>query len=569
MNVARVSSLLLVAGIRNRVQRQIRRMKQPKYLIATLVGASYLWSVLLRRVRFSEFRAQIPSQAFNLVEALLIFVALATIVGAWVLGSDRAELSFSEAEVQFLFPAPITRRSLLAYRLSKGVFRTFFSALLVTIFSPSFAGRPVLFFFGAWISLSILTMHLTGTALTRATLLQGGRAGLRRRIGTLLVAAAVIAGVVWWTLRAVKPDSPEPWTFESAVRWVDALTYSAPLSWVLFPIRAPIHLALSRSLRDFFLALPAALAVAAVHVAWVLSSNASFEEASVEAAERRARAAESRRASRGRSIRIGKSRRVPFRLASSGRPEVALIWKNLIAAMRVSVPRTLLVMGVMVLALGASGMKRLPMGPAIGGACVALACVLVLLGPNALRIDLRHDLAQMDILRSLPMSGRQVVIAELLGPGLIVAGMQWALLIAAVALSASYPIPRFDLPRRMAIAFAIALLAPALTFASLLVQNVAVLLFPGWMTVDPNAPRGVEALGQRLLTVAGGLIAMFVGVLPALVCGAVVWAILWKGMGLFAVPFASFAAAGVIGTELYLAIRWVGTLFDRFDVTLP
>ncbi len=570
MSVAGVSSLLLVAGIRNRIRRQIQRLRQPKYLIATLVGAFYFWSVLGRRMRFLGFRAQIPAQALALMEAVLVAIALATIASAWIFGSDRAELGFSEAEVQFLFPAPVKRRTLLVYRLNKVVIRTFFSALLITLFSiGSFTGHPWLFLLGAWVALSTMMLHLTGASLTRASLVETGRSGLRRRIGTLLVGTAVVSALAWWILRGTKPPAPENWSLESAAFWLQAVMASAPLSWVLIPVRAPIQLALATSVGAFVAALPAALAVAAIHYAWVISSNVSFEEASVEAAERRARALEARHAGRGRALGVGKSRRVPFRLASSGRPEVALIWKNMIAAMRVSVPRVLIVLFVMGGVLAASGAKRFPVLPATAGACVALVGFLSLLGPSSMRIDLRHDLSHMDILRSLPMSGRQVMTAELLGPGLLVAVLQWALLIAAVALSASYPIPGFELAKRVAVAFSLALLAPALSFASLLVQNAGVLLFPSWVRVDPAASRGIEALGQRLLTLAGTMVVLLIAVIPAALTGGIALAVLWSSLRLLAAPFASIAATAVLAAEFHVVLGLLGKLFDRFDVTLP
>lgn len=359
---------------------------------------------------------------------------------------------------------------------------------------------------------------------------------------------------------------------ESAAAWLDAVMTTPPLAWVLFPVRAPIQLALATSLRSFLTALPAALLVAAVHYLWVISSNVSFEEASVEAAERRARAAESRRTGRDRAPSVGKARGVPFRLSAPGRPEVALIWKNLIAAMRVSVPRTLLFFFLAGASIAVSMVGRFGLPMALGTACAVVAAFLTVLGPNAMRIDLRHDLPQIDILRSLPMSGRQVMWAELLGPGLVLAALQWILILAALILTAGAAIPlwpQLDLPRRAAAAFSLALLAPAISFANLLVQNAGVLLFPSWVAIEPAASRGIEALGQRLLTLAGTMLVLLVAVLPGAIVGAAVWAVLQSQWGVFALPCASVVFCAVIAAEFHFAVRVLGKLFDRFDVTLP
>jgi hypothetical protein len=573
LNLARVSSLLWIAGIRNRARRQIQRMRQPKYLIATLVGAFYFWTVFGRRIHLSGARMQVPTQSLHLIEAVLVAIALATIAGAWLFGSDRAEVAFTEAEVQFLFPAPMTRRKLLMYRLSKAVVRTFWGVLLITLFSVgSLTGHPVLFLLGGWVALSTMMLHLTGAALTRSSLVEAGRSGLKRRLGTLLVLAAVISALIWWALRAPKPATPGQWTLESAAAWLDAVMTTPPLAWVLFPVRAPIQLALATSLRSFLTALPAALLVAAIHYLWVISSNVSFEEASVEAAERRARAAESRRTGKDQAPPVGKARGVPFRLSASGRPEVALIWKNLIAAMRVSVPRTLLFFFLAGASIAVSMVGRFGLPMASGTACVVVAAFLTFLGPNAMRIDLRHDLPQIDILRSLPMSGRQVMWAELLGPGLVLAALQWILILAALILTAGEAIPlwpQLNLPRRAAAALSLALLAPAISFANLLVQNAGVLLFPSWVAIDPAASRGIEALGQRLLTLAGTMLVLVVAVFPGAILGAAVWALLQRQWGFFALPCASVVFCAVIAAEFHFAVRVLGKLFDRFDVTLP
>jgi ABC-2 type transport system permease protein len=572
LSLARAASLIWIAGIRNRIRRQIQRMKQPKYLIATLAGALYFWTVLGRRFRFAGGAMQLPAELIEVLQVALVLVALVSILSAWIFGGDKAELTFSEAEIQFLFPAPVTRRALLNFRLAKSLLRTFLSALVMTLFSGRWiTGQPLMFLVGSWLCLATLSLHLTGAALTRSSLLESGRFGLRRRLGTLAIGLAAIGAIVWWAVDVNKPDLPEAWSFESALAWMRATMSSAPLSWVLFPVRAPIRAALARDFSQFASSLPTALGILAIHYGWVISSNVAFEEASVEAAERRARAREARRSrgARGGGVPAVKSRIVPFRLRPTGRPEIGLIWKNLIAAMRVSVPRMLLFMIAMGLASSVSLMRRFPVLPVVGAACALLVPVLVLLGPNAMRIDFRQDLSQIDILRSFPMTGRQVVRAEMLGPALIVAALQWVLLAAAVALSASFPLPGFELPKRIAVALSAALLAPALVLVNLAIQNAGVLLFPSWASFDPGQARGIEALGQRLLTLAGTLFVFFFALLPATLFGGAVAAIFWRMLNFAALPIASAVAAAVIAFELQLSIRWLGRVFDRFDVTAP
>ncbi len=159
--------------------------------------------------------------------------------------------------------------------------------------------------------------------------------------------------------------------------------------------------------------------------------------------------------------------------------------------------------------------------------------------------------------------------AEMLGPGLIVAALQWALIAAAILLSAGHPLLGLDLPKKIAIALSAAMLAPALVLANLAIQNAGVLLFPAWVSFDPGQARGIEALGQRLLTVAGTLIVFFFVLLPAAIFGGIVGLVLRSALHYGALPLASAVATAVIAIELQLAIRWLGTVFDRFDLTAP
>ena len=52
MGLFSASAFLVGAGAKNRVVRQVRRLRQPRYLVATLAGLFYFWSVFIRRITF-------------------------------------------------------------------------------------------------------------------------------------------------------------------------------------------------------------------------------------------------------------------------------------------------------------------------------------------------------------------------------------------------------------------------------------------------------------------------------------------------------------------------------------
>jgi len=77
----------------------------------------------------------IPPEYQPLAESAGALLLGVIVLFAWLVPGERAALTFTEAEVAFLFPAPVTRRTLVHFKLVRSQLRIFFSALLLT-FSP-------------------------------------------------------------------------------------------------------------------------------------------------------------------------------------------------------------------------------------------------------------------------------------------------------------------------------------------------------------------------------------------------------------------------------------------------
>jgi hypothetical protein len=113
------------------------------------------------------------------------------------------------------------------------------------------------------------------------------------------------------------------------------------------------------------------------------------------------------------------------------------------------------------------------------------------------------------------------------------------------------------------------LLLPTATAAMLVVQNAAALVFPSLLVDDEErAPRGVEAAGTRLLNLAASLLLLLVGFLPGATLGLAVGAVaFWVGLGPVAYTLGCSAAAGVLGLEVLLGLRWMGQGLEHLDPT--
>ena len=101
---------------------------------------------------------------------------------------------------------------------------------------------------------------------------------------------------------------------------------------------------------------------------------------------------------------------------------------------------------------------------------------------------------------------------------------------------------------RASLALVAALTAPVLIGAQLLLQNAAVIVFPGWIPTGGARPKGIEAMGQQMLMFAGTLLALLVGVLPAAAVSVVAGLLLYALVG-----FPGLIPAGV----LFMAVLFI------------
>src|SRR5687767_5849573 len=118
----------------NRTRARLKRLKQPKYLIGGIFGLIYLYGYffqfLFARGRPGNDALGGASEIIGSIGAVILFVM---VMGAWIFPQDRAALIFSEAEISFLFPAPVSRRALIHYKLLKSQVAILFTVLLLTL----------------------------------------------------------------------------------------------------------------------------------------------------------------------------------------------------------------------------------------------------------------------------------------------------------------------------------------------------------------------------------------------------------------------------------------------------
>ncbi|HMA44049.1 MAG TPA: putative ABC exporter domain-containing protein [Gemmatimonadales bacterium] len=564
----------------NALRRRIQRLRQPKYLIGFCVGLLYFYWLIARpgggvrgggRAVGGPFAGGVPGAGLGDVAAVAGLAVMVLLT--WIFGSAETPFTFQLAETDFLFPAPLTRRQVIQFRLLRTQVPLLISAAFsVLIFSRTrFDALLPLRIVGLWLVYLTLQLHTAGAALVRGSLSQQGLTGLRRRLITLGVLAALVAGL-WLGLRASLPGVLAAWSEDSgagAAQLVRVLHHGVlgVVLWPLFALKGPL---LAASATQFLQRLPAALLVAAAHYVWVVRSTLAFEEAAVEHAGKVARRLEARR--RGRDVPVGGARgapRVLVPLAASGPPVAAIVWKNATGALREFRLRTLVLIGVLVVAMGSAlgGGSRGGAANLIAILALALCGVALVFGPLTLRYDLRRDLELLDVMKTYPVRGFELVAAEVLGPVLLLSAVTaLGVCLAFVASLASHsPLPAVG--DRVALLIGILPAIPAVFTVLLLVQNAAALLFPAWSAIGPERATGFEATGQRILSFIGTAFALLVAVLPAAVAGGLV-AVLARALG--AAPFWAAALWAVVGAvmlvvESYVVVRLLGPVWEKLE----
>jgi hypothetical protein len=563
-------------SLRNRFRARLRRLREPRYILGALFALLWLGSVLIRPRHHGATppvgAAPLRPHVSTIFEMLMVtpdtarfgvaiaLLALALLMIWWPGG--RRPLEFTPAEVQLLFPAPITRRQLLHYKLLRGQGGLLFSSAIATLMlRPTTLRDGWRFSLGFWLVITVGRLFSIAVGLA---------AGERRTWRPLLVVSIVAAAVL------AIAGAPAAGRIAALEGWGPRLE-ALRAAWsslgprvVLWPFATLANLPLAGSGAAFWAGLPGVLALIGVTYAWVLQTDAAFEEAAAARAEKpssRALAAQPRVSRRG----------APFLLALEGPPETAILWKNLILLGRYASVRTLLRILPFVIAflpmgfgMGMAGKKGTP-GAAVlmTAACMAAGMVL-LIGPGTMRNDLRDDLRRLALLKTWPVSGQALVRGELLAPTLVLSVIACLpIIVAAFAfggLPAKGPVTALLGAHRASFAVAGLLIAPALVLAQLVVQNGLAVLLPAWLVTKGSAGAGLERMGQSLVVVWGGWLAAIAFVVPGALVGWTVRSLLTTAMGPAAViPAAGALLAFVIG-EALLATSWLGRVLDRTDL---
>jgi len=592
--VIEVFRFITVRSLVNRYTRRVKRLKEPRYLLPFIVSLLWFGSAVLRPFArhghggaFFFAVGMIPpdyKEALEFLAGIGIFLWVATL---WLLPSKTAELVFSPAEIHFLFTAPLQRKQIVQYKIARAQIGIFTGALVgalvfgARLYTLEGWARVLAF----WLFFAIGYLHGIAASFVRTDLMQAGWSGVRRRAVTLVIVAGLVGAMVvsarasWGGLAEAMVALIGPsakYTKESLFHLTHLLAVAGTTGIagvILWPFMVLPRLLFAQRIDVFLQSAGVGVAILALHYFWVMRTDASFEEASVELSQKSAARREARldRARTG-GLLVKQAKGFLWKLSPTGRPAVAIIWKNLVSLTRVTPVRALIGLTAFV-CLMATWMIQVAslrdslwlIAAGMAGGIGGLASVL---GPMFVRNDLREDLFRIDVLRTFPLAGHAIVLAEILGAWVVLAGFQWCMVLFglfAFAMSGASGFEDIARPWVYGGAACALIVLPAFTLVAVALQNALVVLFPAWVQLGNSRARGFEASGQRILVLIASLVTLAIVALPAVVSGGLLAWILANALGPWCLLPGGVVTAGWMGLEVVVGCRLLGRALDRID----
>lgn len=562
---------IMWCSAKNRLHRRLRRLREPRYLIGGLVGAAYLFFALYGRTRPRRATSVPPAGARRAQSAIASFAATAPALGglallvaaavSWLMPFGSGLLEFTPAETALLFPAPVSRRQLLFYRLMRSQWAVFFGALVMSLAYP-IATIPARIrgLLSVWLILMTAHVFFTGVTLSRPQVVRraaGSQPLARLMMIAIFAALAVVLGSIGrhiWEQPVLN--------LRDAYRVVSTVASTGAAHLVLIPFIALVRPLFADGWVEFLKAIPAALVIYGGTIAWVLRADEAFGAMTEELTDAQASRSTSKRPTY-------QARNVGWTLALTGRDETPFVWKGALQTFRVVDRRVLLRVGVMIgwltMVVALFGRAR-GLAQALGLLATFGAIFASVIGPQILRVDLRQDLQHLEVLKTWPVRAAAVVRGEMLWPATVITILAWVCGAVGIFLSAA-AFSESTLSLRIAGGLAGMILAPAVIAAQFTIHNTAALLFPAWVPLGMGRPRGVDAMGQRLFMLGATWLMLIFVVAPGAIAGGILWFAFRRLVGWWILIPAAFVCTTIIGVEVLMATEALGPAYERLDLT--
>jgi hypothetical protein len=560
---------IIACSWKNRIVRRLRRLREPRYFLGAAVGAAYIYVTLFMRGRAYRTgdgrRAPVTpwslfpafGTAGPVVGAVLLALAAAA---SWAMPFSSGLLDLSQAETAILVPSPVTRRQLVVYRIMRSQLAVLTGALIMALAYPmgSLFAR-VRGLLGLWLLLMTSHVFFTGVTLARTKVLARDRTAWFVRPAALVSFGPLVV-VTMALIRAARAGALS--SAGEVIRIVTDTTTHGLGRLLLLPFTLVIGPLFAGTPQAFAVAVAGSAAMYLVAVAWLLWADASSPEAADAGAQRVVTAPTAKR-------QVYVARPLAWRLRPLGSPEGAFLWKGALQTFRLVDRRVLVRLGLIitwmvlasVFATRARGVVQL-----LAIFCAWGTAFAALMAPQVIRTDMRQDLARLELLKTWPVRGASVLRGEILWPAILVVTIAGTFGVVGLVLGA-VSFTSWWTPTRLAMALTGLIVMPGVVVTQYVIHNAVAVLLPGWVPLGATRPRGVDAMGQRLILLGATWLALMIALVPGGGITAVLWMALRRTAGPWILVVGGLITLALIAVEVLVATEALGPAYERLDIT--
>ena len=400
---------------------------------------------------------RMPRTDPQLVRIVAPFAILGFCLGNLFSSFGDKAIAFTGAEVDFLFPGPFSRRSLLGYKIIKTTIGALFTTVVFSILFLHYGQSWFSCLIGIWLTIQFMQLFAMSATMVGQTIGERAYTGARRFVLGTVIAIVLIA--VAPAINAHMHDSPTA-LMKRVQGTVAGQVMLAPFNVLARTIAAP---AMSMDLAKWA---SIALLMDLCMLGLVIGLDANYLETSTIVSQRRYE--RSQRIRRGGASAVSWPGGPQFRLAMlpwlGGVGPIA--WRQLVGAAR-STRGLFTIFGILAIIAGSFAYHRgdsLYSLQQLLGTAAWMNVVFI----SMLKFDFRDELDRLDLLRSLPIRPLAVAAAELVAPVLLLTAMQ-AMLLVAVSFSFKEARPILIWAAAFAVPFNVLLAA---------IENLLFLMFP-------------------------------------------------------------------------------------------
>jgi ABC-2 type transport system permease protein len=438
-----------------KLRHSFRGLRTPRGLFFLVFGSLALCGWLGPRL-YHALHAPREDPAF--VRTIAPFAILGFCLSNLFASIGENAVAFTGAEIDFLFPGPFTRRSLLGYKILKTALGTTITSIIFSILLLRYSTSWIACCLGIWLTVQFMQLFAITIIMLAQTIGERAYSGTRR--GIFIVAGALVGIAAIPTLIS-HLHSPPLEIMKQVHGTIAGRLLLAPFDVFARTITARPGELLQWATLAFLIDL--------IMLAVVIGLDANYlETASAVSQKRYERRQRAHKGVIGQLATVSGPRFRVYKLPRLGGAG-PIAWRQMIGAARSSRAMFLL---LLVIGFGAGSMvwQHRKGGSGLASLEQMLGTVvwMNLVFISMLKFDFRDELDRLDLLRSLPIGPTAIAAAELFTPVLVLTLMQGALLIAlAVSVHGAW---RYVLP---AAAFAV-----PFNLLQAGIENLLFLMFP-------------------------------------------------------------------------------------------